>query len=80
MAVLTATHSAEFVKVIRNTVSLTILGKQKKQNFTWKKNMPELYKIRLTDQIYNIYECKDCGKQWKSYYKKIGHQKCPTRR
>ena len=22
------------------------------------------------------YACTECGKMWKSYYKKIGHNKC----
>ena len=25
---------------------------------------------------YDWYACTECGKKWKSYFKKIGHNKC----
>lgn len=25
---------------------------------------------------YDYYQCRGCGRVWKSYYKKIGHKTC----
>jgi uncharacterized Zn finger protein len=33
------------------------------------------YKIK--GEEHDFYQCRECGKVWKSYYKKIGHKKCP---
>lgn len=29
-----------------------------------------------TDLAYDLYQCTECYKTWKSYFKKIGHNKC----
>lgn len=29
-----------------------------------------------TDREYDLYQCRECGKTWKSYFKRIGHKKC----
>lgn len=29
-----------------------------------------------TELPYDLYMCRECGKTWKSYFKKIGHNKC----
>ena len=38
--------------------------------------MPDVRKLK-GDDWYDYYECRECGKRWKSYYKKIGHKQCP---
>ncbi len=34
---------------------------------------------KLKGEDYDIYECRQCYQQWKSYYKRIGHKACPKR-
>ena len=33
-----------------------------------------------TEMPYDLYMCRDCGRTWKSYYKRVGHSKSACER